>query len=181
VVGAALEQGHDVAAQAGLLLRLVLDGRQDCPACRGGLGRLQAGLDGRLHPGGHILDRLKHVQFQVGAPGLLRPRPGVKAVPNVVLARGAEFLQAVGADVVVGHDQAVGRDEAAGAAVVEAHRRLLDTFAPGVGEVEMVLLAEQLARRPVRQPHALVGPGVRTGGRETRKDQEQGGGEKVGF
>ena len=50
----------------------------------------------------------------------------------------------------------VGGDKAAGAAVVEADGSQLGVFEPGVGEIEVVLVLEELARRIVEEPHALV-------------------------
>ena len=53
--------------------------------------------------------RLEHVQFQVEAFDFLGGRARVKAVAEIILLAGAQFLQGVGADVMVGNEQAVAR------------------------------------------------------------------------
>ena len=52
-----------------------------------GAGGLRLFRNRGIDPRGHVLDRLQHIQFQVQALSLLRERPGVKTVPQVVLSR----------------------------------------------------------------------------------------------
>ena len=147
---------HDVAAQARLLGRRLLDlGRRLAPGRRGGgvvhVGR-DLGVDGR----GHVLDRHEDVQFQVGRLGLLLGRLGVVTEPVVVLVGGAQLRQRVGADVVVGHDQAVGRHERARAAVVESDGRGPQVVRPTGRGREPVARLERFQWKVVEDPHPLV-------------------------
>ena len=61
--------------------------------------------------------------------------------------------------MVVGNQEAVGADEAAGTAGIEADGGFLEMVEPGVGGVELVAVAEDLARGLIEEPHALVGHG----------------------
>src|SRR5262249_25184420 len=90
---------------------------------------------------------------------------------GVVVPAGGELLRAGGADGMIGQDQAVGRDERTGAAGAEADGTFLEVFEPGVGGVELVLLLEELARRVVEQPHALVGAGGGRGHHRQRRGE----------
>src|SRR4029077_354322 len=63
----------------------------------------------------------------------------------------------VESDMMIRQNQAVRGEKGAGAAAVEADRRFLQMNEPGLGRLEVVALLEQLAWRPVEEPHAFVG------------------------
>ena len=71
VLPALIERDH-VAAQAGLVVRFLLDRAPSPPrrATRRGVV-VHARLDRRVHPVGHVLDRDQHVQLEVGGLHLL--------------------------------------------------------------------------------------------------------------
>ena len=103
---ARVERDH-VAAQAGGGGAILFD-RAHGDALR--LARFRgrhARLGPGVHLGGHVLDPHQNVQFQVRALAFLGPCPRVEAGLHVVGAFGAEFLDAVGADVMVGKGQPV--------------------------------------------------------------------------
>ena len=175
VVDAALVERDHVAAQAGFLERFLLDLGHDGAAGGERLGRLHVRLDGVVDALGHVLDVHEDVEFQVDALDFLGVVAGVEAVADVVVLLVADLLQRVGADVMVGHHQAVRRDERAGAAGVEAHRRLLHVVEPFGGRLEVVLLLEIFRRRVVEQPHALVAEdGLRQGQDDEASGHAQG-------
>src|ERR1044071_218242 len=157
VVLAALVERDDVAAQAALLRRLLLNRIHDRAAGALRIGCGHVGLDGCFPALGDVLDALQDVELEVDALHFFFRRLGVVAGGDVVVLRGGDFLQAVEPDMVVRQDQAVRGYERAGAAIVEADRRLLQMIEPRLRRLEAVALLEQLPRRMVEEPHPLVG------------------------
>ena len=153
---AALVERNDIAAQTGLVERFLFDlGRDGAPGEKGLLGG-QVRFDRRIHTRRHILDAHEHVEFEVEAALLLGGCAGMETVAHVIVVLVAEFLEGVGADVMVGDDEALRGDERAGAAAVEADGRFLDVLEPRVGHVEAVFFLELFARRIIEQPHAFI-------------------------
>ena len=157
VVLASLEQSHDIAAQSGLLQRLLLDrAHHRAPGALrvgGGHARLYSGL----HALRDVLGTHQNIQLQVDALHFLRVRLGVVAGSHVIVFGCRDLCQAVQADVVVGENQTVRPHERARAAVVEPHGGLLQVVEPGLRRLESVALLEESTRRVVEEPHAFIG------------------------
>ena len=109
MVEATLMERDHVAPQAGGGERLLLDLRHHLAAGSKRVGRRHPQRNGRLHAGGDILDRDEHVEFKVVALEFVGLGGRREAVAIIVVLRVAEFLQAIGPDMVVGEHEAVGR------------------------------------------------------------------------
>src|SRR5437764_1471279 len=57
---------------------------------------------------------------------------------------------------MIGNQQSVPADKAARPSGVEAHRGFLQVVKPRIAGIELVTLAQQLARRLVEEPHPFV-------------------------
>ncbi len=169
VVRPALVKGHDVAAQAGLREGFLLDLRDHLAARRRRLAPGETRGHAGVHPRGHVLDRLQHIQLEVHRLAFLGGRPREEAVAQVVVPLVAQLLDVVRSHVVVRDHESVGRHERPRAAAVEAHRRFHQVLQPGVSEIEAVLGFHLRAGWRGVQPHALVGADRRRG-----KHEEQG-------
>jgi hypothetical protein len=174
MIPAALVQGHHVAAQAGLVLRLLLDLGHDRPTRLDGFLGVGRCRHRGIHAGGDILDGLQDVQFEIHALDLLGQGPGHEAVAQIVLLLGAELLQRVGADVMVRDDQAVLAHERARPAAVEADARFHQVIEPGIGHFEAVLVQNLAPGRIGEQPHAFLGVRRKRGGGEGEDTGEDG-------
>ena len=98
---AALVQRNDVAAQAGLVGRFLLDLRHHGATGDKRLLGGHVGFDSGVDPVGDVFDAHQDVQLEVKAAFLFAGRPGVKAVAEIIMILVAEFLQGVRADVMV--------------------------------------------------------------------------------
>ena len=161
----AVVKRDDIAPQARLLRRFLLDGVHDRAAGLFRLGQRATLGNGRVDPLGDVFDAHQHVQFKVDALHLLVLRLGVESFGQIVLVLAAELLQGVGADVVIRQHQPVGRHERPGAAGIEAHARSLQVLEPGLIGLEAVLFLEDLPGRIVEEPHAFVSQSGRTAGK----------------
>ena len=156
VVQRALVQRHHLAAQAGDLLRLLLDPAHRRAARRKCFGRRHLRLDRRVHLRRHVLDALQHLELHARHLQLLRARRRVEPVLDVVLLRRAEPRDGAEAHVMVGEHQAVRRDDRPGCAP-EPHRRELQVLEPLVGHLEPILLLDGRLRNVVVGPEPFVG------------------------
>ena len=121
-----------------------------------GVGLAHVGFHRGVHPLGHVFDADQHVQFQVNAFEFVVARFGVKTFGHQIAVGRAQFLQRIGADVMVGDHQSIGRNKRPAAAAVKPHRRLLHVVQPRVAGLEVVFFLEQLLGRIGKQPHPLV-------------------------
>ena len=69
----------------------------------------------------------------------------------------AEFLERIGADVVVGDDQTSRGNERAATTGVETHASFLQMVEPRTRRLEMISFFELLERRRIEEPHPFVG------------------------
>ncbi len=89
---AAVER-DDVAAESGLLERLLFDVDHGGPPQLFGLGRVGGRLDRGVDPLGDVLDAHQHVELRVGALQFLVAGAGVEAGVQQVAVLAAQFLQ----------------------------------------------------------------------------------------
>ena len=107
--------------------------------------------------GGHVFGADQHRHGIFLALDLFLARAREEAIGVEVIAFGGNLGDAVLGAVVVREDQAVARDEGAGAARLEAHRRLAHVVEPGGIELDAVFLLDGSGGRIVEGPHAFVG------------------------
>ncbi len=173
VVGAALVEGDDIAAEAGFLAGFLFDLGDDFAAGEGGVGTGEGRGDGGVDAGGDVFDGLEDVYLEVVGLDLIGLRLRVETVAEEVSFLRAHLLERVGGDVVVGEDEAVAGDERGGTAAVEADGREADMVEPGIGEIETVFGHDLGAGRSGEEPHAFVGAQGAAG-------EERGEGEEDG-
>ena len=159
----ALIERDDVAAQARLVGRFLLDLGHRLLACLFGRRVVESGRELGVHPRRHVFDADQHVQLQVGRLGLVFVGLGEEAVAVIVLVLVAELGQGIGPNVVVGHDQPVRRHERPRPAIVEPHRRRPQMLGPSRRRLEAVPGLERPQRQVVEDPHSLVSEGGRCG------------------
>ena len=156
VIRAALPERDDVRAQTRAILRFLLHFRDDFAPRQersGGVRFLRhGGVDARCH----VFDGLEHVEFEIEALHFLRRCARVESVVKIIFLLRAHFLQRIGADVMIGNQQAVRAHETPRTAGVEAHGGFLQVLEPRVGGVELMAVAQKLARRLIVEPHAFV-------------------------
>ena len=112
VILRSLVERDDLTLELGLVGRLLLDLGDGGAAGGERLGRLHLRLDCRVDCLGDVLDRHQDVQLHAGHFLFVLLAAGVEAVLDVVLALVlADFLDGLGADVMVGHHQAIGGDK----------------------------------------------------------------------
>ncbi len=106
ILAAVVKRDH-IAAQPGTVERFLfnrIDGRAPRSLSR---ARGHLGLDRRVDARGDILHRVQHVQFEIRASRFVSARGRLEAQVDVVLLPRAQFLNAIGAHVLVGQHQAV--------------------------------------------------------------------------
>ena len=69
----------------------------------------------------------------------------------------ADFLQCVGADVMIRDHQSILGNERSAAAGIEADARFLQVLEPLRRWLEIVFFFELLERRRIKEPHPLIG------------------------
>ena len=85
VILAALVERDDIAAQACLVERFLLQFRHHAATGEEGFLVGHAGFDGGVDALGHVLDAHENVEFQIVAALFLRPRTSVEAIAVVVM------------------------------------------------------------------------------------------------
>ncbi|GBD37597.1 hypothetical protein HRbin36_02733 [bacterium HR36] len=156
VLGSVIKRNH-ITTQPSPLVGFLFDVEDSLAASGVGFRRRHARPHRRLHPPSYVFDAHEHVQFQIGAAQFLLGFAGVVSMREQIPFGGAQFLQLIGAHVMVGHHQTGGRNERAGASRVEPHAGLLQPFQPGRFGRETVALPQQFSRRPIEQPQPLLG------------------------
>ncbi len=154
VLGAPVER-HDLAAEALGLEALRLEGRDGRLALLARLRRRGARLHRALDLGGDVFHGHEDAHAHAGHGELLRRRLGVEPVAHVVVLGRAQALEGAEGHVVVGEDEAVLGDE--GGARPRVHGGEAEVVQKRRGRLEPVALLDELERRVVVGPHALVG------------------------
>ena len=157
VIGAALVESDDVAAEPGLGERFFFDFGGDLAA--GEHGGLAGGTDGDrgIYAQGDVFDGLENVELEIDALLFVGRGFRVESVAEIIVFFVGKFLDIVGADMVIGDDETITADEGAGAAVVETNRGQLQPIQKLVSYREPVRLFDSGARELVEEPHAFVG------------------------
>ena len=89
----------------------------------------------------------------------LGPRRRREAAGEQVVTRVGEFVDCVGAHVMIGEHQAFRGDKSPRPAGTEADARSLQVFEPLGRQPHPVVALDQLERRGGKEPHALVADG----------------------
>ena len=153
----ALKQGHDVAAQSGLVARFFFD-RCDLRFallirvfCRG--ARFHCALDASSD----VLVRHQNIDLEVRRPQFLVALAREEALFRVVKAFRRDRLQLSARHMLVRDQQPIRRDKRARSPIVQPDGSKPHVFEPRVRRFEVVGLLPLLARWVVESPHALVG------------------------
>ena len=158
MVNAALVKRDDIGAQPGLVLALLFN-RGDGGVAR--VGRLIARhsrLHARCSPRS-VTSSIDMSTFSSRSVALISSglRLRVETVAHVIVFLAADFLERVGADVMIGDDETVRGNERAAPAGVETDARFLQMLEPLRRRLELILLFELFERRIVEQPHSFIG------------------------